>query len=108
MAALLNTRAPATRTYASPVPEAARAQGYLNFFINRPDGTRESLGKSGIALNDAITAQRNLRAWLKEDIDGNLAKLLSCISIEYYDVADAAAKAFDYSQLGAKPAPEKK
>ena len=108
MAAQLHTsRAPAARTFSRPQDESWKAQGFINLYINAPDGSKKKLG--AIPLKDARNAERTLREWLGKDPEKHAAKLLSALSLEYR-AADEEGPAMDFDALGAPaaPAPEKK
>ena len=105
MAAVFNTRAPAARTYPRPQDESWKAQGFINFTINYPDGRKAKLG--AISLKDSRTFDRNMRAWLAANPEANAAKLLASLTIDYRS-ADEEGPAPDFDALGsAAPATQK-
>jgi hypothetical protein len=69
-----------------------KAQGFLNLYLPTKDGGRRKLG--AIALKEAISTEKAMLDWLKED-PTRVQAILSKLEIEFRTAEPKEGSAFD-------------
>ena len=72
-----------------------KAQGFLNLYLPTTGGDKRKIG--AIPLRESNEHENNLLEWLLKDIDGNTAKLLSKLIIEFRTAEAAEGSGLDLS-----------
>ena len=73
--------------------EFEKAEGFINLYLPSKNGGRRKLG--AVPLKASASNEKALNDWLKADPEGNAAKILAMLQIEYRSAEPDPGTAFD-------------